>query len=138
MPAADNGIDFVVVVHEAAGYVGLALDAAAVLLVAAGGVVAAGRILRMAVGQQATAMHGRHILVEFGRWLVAALTFQLGSDIVNTTIAPTWDELGRLAAVAAIRTFMTYFLDLDLERARKELHGETCAEPAAEARKTKT
>ena len=51
------------------------------------------------------------------RWLVAALTFQLGADIVATSFAPTWDELGRLAFVAAIRTFLSVFLDREIERA---------------------
>jgi uncharacterized membrane protein len=137
MPAAGNGTDFVAVVHEAASFVGLALDAAAVLLVAAGAVVAAGTALRMAVGQAAKAVKGRDILIDFGLWLVAALTFQLGSDIVDTTVAPTWDELGRLAAVAGIRTFLTYFLDRDLERARKELHGEASAAQTAAPAETK-
>ena len=137
MPAADTGSDLVVVVHEVASYVGLALDATAVLLVAAGAVVAAGRSLRMAAGQPAAVMQGRHILIEFGRWLVAALTFQLGSDIVNTTVAPSWDELGRLAAVAGIRTFLTYFLDRDLERAREALHSEADAALTTAVGKTK-
>jgi len=55
--------------------------------------------------------------IGFGDWLVVALTFQLAADIVGTTIAPGWDELGRLAAIAAIRTFLTFFLDHDLARA---------------------
>jgi uncharacterized membrane protein len=137
MPADGNGTDLVVVVHAAASYVGLALDTAAVLLVAAGAVVAAGRTLCMAVGRPGKVITGRAILVGFGLWLVAALTFQLGSDIVDTTVTPTWDELGRLAAVAGIRTFLTYFLDRDLERARKELHGEASAAQAAAPHKTK-
>ena len=30
----------------------------------------------------------RHVLVRYGRWLVAGLTFQLGADIIATSIAP--------------------------------------------------
>jgi uncharacterized membrane protein len=59
--------------------------------------------------------HERH-----QRRRAAALTFQLGSDIASTTVAPGWDELGRLAAVAVIRTFLTFFLDRDLDKARDE------------------
>ena len=60
--------------------------------------------------------------LEFARWLVAGLTFQLAADIVNTTIAPTWDEIGRLAAIAAIRTFLTLFLDRDIDSMRGSKH----------------
>jgi uncharacterized membrane protein len=35
---------------------------------------------------------------------------------VRTAIAPTWVELGQLAAVAVIRTFLNYFLEKDVER----------------------
>jgi len=40
---------------------------------------------------------------------------------VNTSFSPTWSEVGRLAAVAAIRTFLSYFLDLEMERARRQM-----------------
>ena len=41
---------------------------------------------------------------------------QLGADIVATSYAPTWDELGRLAVVAVVRTFLSYFLDREMEQ----------------------
>jgi uncharacterized membrane protein len=34
---------------------------------------------------------------------------------VQTTAAPTWDEIGRVAAIAGIRTFLTFFLDRDID-----------------------
>jgi uncharacterized membrane protein len=43
----------------------------------------------------------RAIWIRFARWLIAGLTFQLAADIVGTAIAPAWDEIGRLAAIAA-------------------------------------
>jgi uncharacterized membrane protein len=56
----------------------------------------------------------REILVRYGRWLVAGLTFQLAADIIETSIAPGWEELGQLGAIAVIRTFLNYFLERDL------------------------
>ena len=38
------------------------------------------------------------------RFLAIALEFQLGADILSTAVAPTWDAIGKLAAVAVIRT----------------------------------
>jgi len=51
----------------------------------------------------------------FGSWLALALEFQLGSDILATTIAPSIDALGQLALIAVIRTFLNYFLNKELE-----------------------
>lgn len=50
--------------------------------------------------------------------LVAGLTFQLAVDIVETSITTEWNAVGRIAAVAVIRTFLNYFLDRDLEAVR--------------------
>ena len=60
------------------------------------------------------------IRLNFGRWLSLALEFQLGADIVNTTVAPTTDALIRLGAIAVIRTFLNYFLSKELEQELKE------------------
>ena len=56
----------------------------------------------------------REILVRYGRWLVAGLTFQLAADIIGTSIAPSWQEVGQLGAIAVIRTFLNFFLERDL------------------------
>ncbi|GAB4373139.1 MAG: DUF1622 domain-containing protein [Elainellaceae cyanobacterium] len=55
------------------------------------------------------------IRLRFGIWLALALEFQLGADILSTTIAPTLQELGKLALIAVIRTFLNYFLGKELE-----------------------
>ena len=50
----------------------------------------------------------------FSRYLVLALEFELASDILGTLIYPSWDQLGRLAVIAAIRTFLNYFLQREI------------------------
>ncbi|MBR8829830.1 MAG: hypothetical protein N5P05_001214 [Chroococcopsis gigantea SAG 12.99] len=55
----------------------------------------------------------------FGRWLALALEFQLGADIIGTTVAPTWQDLTQLALIALIRTFLNYFLGKELESEQK-------------------
>ncbi|MEB3277728.1 MAG: DUF1622 domain-containing protein [Lyngbya sp.] len=52
-------------------------------------------------------------------WLALALEFQLGADILATTIAPTLQALGKLAAIALIRTFLNYFLGKEIETERE-------------------
>ena len=56
--------------------------------------------------------------VRFGRWLVAGLTFQLAADVIETATTSTadgWADIGRLAAIAVIRTFLSYFLERDMK-----------------------
>lgn len=55
------------------------------------------------------------IRLQFGIWLALALEFQLGADVLNTTIAPSTDALVRLAVIAVIRTFLNYFLNQEIE-----------------------
>lgn len=54
------------------------------------------------------------IRLQFGVWLAVALEFQLGADILATTIAPSFETLGKLGAIALIRTFLNYFLNKEL------------------------
>jgi uncharacterized membrane protein len=56
----------------------------------------------------------REVWLRFARWLVAGLTFQLAADIIETSITTSWDALGRIAVIAAIRTGLNYFLDRDV------------------------
>ena len=51
------------------------------------------------------------------RYLALALELQLGADILSTAVSPTWDQIGKLAAIAVIRTALNYFL-------LRELHEE--------------
>ena len=52
--------------------------------------------------------------VQYARWLVAGLTFQLAADVVATAFSPSWEEVGHLAAISVIRTFVNYFLERDM------------------------
>jgi len=58
------------------------------------------------------------------RYLALALEFQLGADILSTAIAPTWDQIGKLGAIAIIRTALNYFLSLEMKEER-EATGQT-------------
>jgi uncharacterized membrane protein len=46
------------------------------------------------------------------------LEFALAADIARTAIEPDWEDIGMLAAIAAIRTALNFFLERDLEAAR--------------------
>jgi uncharacterized membrane protein len=61
------------------------------------------------------------IRLRLGRWLAVALELLLGADILRTAVAPTWSEIGQLAAIATIRTALNFFLqrEIDVEQARR-------------------
>ncbi|WP_353674284.1 DUF1622 domain-containing protein [Synechocystis sp. LKSZ1] len=74
------------------------------------------------IGQLAITLNRHHgpnkfsqIRLEFGMWLVMALEFQLGADILTTTLSSSFDSLGKLGIVALIRTFLNHFLTKELE-----------------------
>lgn len=69
-----------------------------------------------------------NLRLRLGAWWALALEFQLGADILSTTVAPSFAELGRLGAIALIRTFLNYFLNRELgeeERRLRERHLES-------------
>jgi uncharacterized membrane protein len=48
--------------------------------------------------------------LELGYGFSLGLSFLLGSSILKTTITPSWNELGQLAAIIALRTILNYLL----------------------------
>ena len=56
-----------------------------------------------------------------GRFLALGLEFQLASDLLRTAVAPSFEEIGKLAAVAAIRTALNFFLSQEIKTEGREL-----------------
>ena len=50
------------------------------------------------------------------RHLALALEFELGADTLGTAISPSWDQIGKLGAVAVIRTGLNFFLSMEMKR----------------------
>lgn len=61
------------------------------------------------------------VRLDFGRFLALGLEFQLASDVLRTAVAPTLEEIGQLAAIAAIRTALNFFLAREIKEERGEL-----------------
>ncbi|MBO4260528.1 DUF1622 domain-containing protein [Streptomyces griseorubiginosus] len=70
------------------------------------------------------------IRLSLGRFLTLGLEFQLAGDILRTAIAPTFTEIGQLAAIATIRTVLNYFLGKEIEKERIEVERPPGQEPA--------
>lgn len=57
--------------------------------------------------------------LRLARFLVIALEFQLAADILATAIAPTWDQIAKLAAISVIRTVLNYVLGKEMNEERE-------------------
>lgn len=64
-----------------------------------------------------------NVRLRLGRWLAVALEFELAADILRTAIAPTWKEIGQLAAIAVLRTGLNYFLQMEIDKAAARRRG---------------
>lgn len=49
-------------------------------------------------------------------YLASALKFQWGANILGTAISPSWDQIGKLSAIAVIRTELNSFLSMETQR----------------------
>ncbi len=102
----------------------LVIDAMALVMIAIGTVEAFFHGLRIMLRPAATNRQRQVVWMRFARWLIAALTFQLAADVMETTVTPTWEAIGRLAAIAAIRTFLNFFVERDLWEMRRWQSGQ--------------
>jgi uncharacterized membrane protein len=105
------------------------IDWLALILIVVGAIEAFFRGLRTMFASP-DGHHERDVWLRLGRWLVAGLTFQLAADVLETAVTTSWDEVARLAAIAAIRTFLNYFLERDLGEIRQR-QGEPGGGPDA-------
>lgn len=71
--------------------------------------------------------------LELGRSLALSLELLLGADILRTAVEPSWDEIARLAAIAAIRTGLNYFLQRELTNEEVRSSRRTAAPQDVEA-----
>lgn len=69
----------------------------------------------------------KQVWLSFGMWLLLGLEFQLAADVVRTAVSPTWEDIGQLAAIAAIRTLLNFFLERDLESSGEKAARESPA-----------
>ena len=103
--------------------VALAAEAIGALIVAVAIVATIGRYARDLFGRSESFPQER-LRLGVGRALALALEFLLAADIVRTAVAPTWDEIGKLAAIAAIRTALNFFLQREIAVEERRLAAE--------------
>jgi uncharacterized membrane protein len=65
--------------------------------------------------------HLPYIRIDLGKHLALGLEFLVGKDIIESIISPSWDDLGKLAAIIALRTAVTMMLSWELKEVKEEL-----------------
>lgn len=105
----------------AAEWLMLPIEAIAALIIATGVTVSFIRLVRI----RETPELDRFLSIRhyFARYLVLALEFQLAADILGTAVSPNWDQIGKLGAIAGIRTFLNFFLVSEMKVA-EHAHGK--------------
>ena len=93
------------------------VEAAGALVIFVGAVLAVVGFVRAAV-RPGEDEEFTGVRLALGRYLVLGLGFQLASDLLSTAVAPSFEEIGKLAA---IRTALSWFLAQELSAARQQV-----------------
>ena len=95
-----------------------AVEAAGAIVIFAGAAVAFGRFLMVSFRREGMAPFAP-VRLDLGRFLALGLEFQLAADILRTAITPGFTQLAQLAAIAAIRTALNFFLGREIKEQRQ-------------------
>ncbi|MFE7183465.1 DUF1622 domain-containing protein [Streptomyces erythrochromogenes] len=114
-------------VRELIGLLVHAIEAGGALIIFAGAVWAFARFATSGLRRRSR----RSLMGEFnkirlslGRFLVLGLEFQLAGDVLRTAVAPGFTEIGQLAAIAAVRTLLNFFLTREIAQERAETEAD--------------
>ena len=106
-------------------------ELSAMLIIAAAVIEALWRAFRIFIKRDVAADAVKESLrLQLGRWLAISLEFLLAADILLTAIAPTWDDIGKLGAIAFLRTALNFFLQKEIE-ANARQYGTTSSHKSA-------
>ena len=92
----------------------LGVETVGATLVLLGVCVAVVQLIRPVVTRQHAEFTAIRLIL--ARYLALAIEFELGADILGTAISPTWDQIGKLGAIAVIRTGLNFYLSTELKQ----------------------
>ncbi len=99
--------------------VSTAVEIAAAVIIGVAVIIAMKNYVSLLLSKRSN-IEQREIRLQFGSSVAVALELLLGADVIATAVAPTWDDIGKLAAVATIRTALNFFLERDLKSAQQD------------------
>ena len=110
--------------HNLAHVAKLLTEGVAVLVVTYGAIEGFVNLLGLVAKPSVPLGARKEIWRRFGTWLLLGLEFELAADIIGSVVSPTWADIGELAAIAVIRTFLNYFLEQDLVQTAPEKNAQ--------------
>ncbi len=106
-------------IFDAAATIALVIEVLMVVIIVIGTAHAVWRVGLCVARREALAAAIREIWLRYAAWILLALEFALAADLIDTVIAPSWDEIRELGAIAAIRIALGYFLGRDIAEIRE-------------------
>ena len=88
-------------------------------IVAVGALTSTAKVVIAMLGRQEVGFTKTRL--SLARYLALGLEFQLAADILSTAIAPSWEQIGKLGAIAVIRPGLNYFLMREMKAEKTEL-----------------
>jgi uncharacterized membrane protein len=108
------------IVNHIAVVVSIVISALGGAVVMWGVVEVAIRFLQMKLsrGTSDEIVRSETIRQRLGAHLLLGLEIFIAGDIISSVVSPTWDKVGILAAIVAIRTVLSYFLRMEVKQSR--------------------
>lgn len=94
----------------------LAMNTVAVLVLICGVVKATFKFVKNEVSHADKASVLRTIKNDLGTYVLFSLEILIAADIVESIIKPTFEDIGKLAALVVIRTVISYFLGKEIDQ----------------------
>lgn len=94
----------------------LAMSTVAVLVLICGVIKATVKFVKNEVSHADKAGVLRTIKNELGAYVLFSLEILIAADIVESIIKPTFEDIGKLAALVVIRTVISYFLGKEIDQ----------------------
>ena len=102
--------------HEWADLIAHLIELAGVGVIALGAVVSAMAAVGQLMGRRPWPQVYTDLRANLGRFILLGLELLVGADIISTITAPlTFQSVGLLAAIVAIRTFLSFSLETEIE-----------------------
>jgi uncharacterized membrane protein len=109
------------VIKMIAQYLAYFVEAIAALIIIIGSLQALWIYFRRSLLSKSDSREINRSRIKLGHSLSLGLEFLIGADILRTAVAPTWEDIGQLAAIVGIRTVLNFFLMRELEQADKSI-----------------
>ncbi len=100
-------------------YLARGVEFAAALVIGVAAAEATVKSLLLFVRRSAPPAAKNEVRLTLGRWLAIGLELELAADILNTAVTPSWSDIEKLAAIAALRTALNYFLEREIRQESK-------------------